>query len=158
MYSSINQPFPHASTHPSIHLPVQPSTLPPCVCPFILFYSVNILGTHRPPCPVVWFAGVIPTKFSASLISSPKSRKYWENATILKRLGTPEDVANLVVFLISDEASYITAETVPITGGLLAARLWATTCGCQSAQHWYCCFESYLLGEAVVYTLLSISA
>ena len=35
----------------------------------------------------------------------------------LRRLGTPEDEANLVLFLASDEASYITGATVDINGG-----------------------------------------
>jgi NAD(P)-dependent dehydrogenase (short-subunit alcohol dehydrogenase family) len=37
-----------------------------------------------------------------------------------KRLGTSEDVASLVAFLVSDKASWITGETVRIDGGLLA--------------------------------------
>jgi NAD(P)-dependent dehydrogenase (short-subunit alcohol dehydrogenase family) len=36
----------------------------------------------------------------------------------LRRAGTPEDVANTVAFLCSDQASYITGEAVSITGGL----------------------------------------
>ncbi|MBV8049775.1 MAG: 3-oxoacyl-[acyl-carrier-protein] reductase [Acidobacteriaceae bacterium] len=37
----------------------------------------------------------------------------------LARLGTPEDVANAVVFLASDEASYITGHVLNVNGGLL---------------------------------------
>ena len=37
----------------------------------------------------------------------------------LKRLGKPEDVAQLVLFLASEEASYITGQTISIDGGLL---------------------------------------
>ena len=37
----------------------------------------------------------------------------------LKRLGNPEDVSKLVLFLASDEASYITGQTISIDGGLL---------------------------------------
>ncbi|KAL4256651.1 NAD(P)-binding domain superfamily protein [Pleurotus pulmonarius] len=36
----------------------------------------------------------------------------------LKRMGTPEDVANLVSFLVSDQASYITGQAVSVNGGL----------------------------------------
>ena len=35
----------------------------------------------------------------------------------LGRMGTPEDVANLVLFLVSDQSSYITGQTVDICGG-----------------------------------------
>ena len=38
---------------------------------------------------------------------------------ILKRNGKPEDVANLVCFLCSDDASYITGQTINVDGGLL---------------------------------------
>lgn len=37
--------------------------------------------------------------------------------TPLKRLGEPQDVANLVHFLVSDYSSYITGEVIHITGG-----------------------------------------
>ncbi|MDR1284779.1 MAG: 3-oxoacyl-ACP reductase FabG [Campylobacteraceae bacterium] len=36
----------------------------------------------------------------------------------LKRFGTPKDVANAVAFLLSDNASYITGETLKVNGGI----------------------------------------
>jgi 3-oxoacyl-[acyl-carrier protein] reductase len=39
--------------------------------------------------------------------------------TPVGRLGTPEDVAHAVVFLASEEASFITGEIVDVNGGLL---------------------------------------
>ena len=36
----------------------------------------------------------------------------------LQRLGKPEEIASLVKFLASDEANYITGQTVHINGGL----------------------------------------
>lgn len=38
----------------------------------------------------------------------------------LGRVGTPEDVSALVLFLASDEASWITGATIPVDGGLMA--------------------------------------
>ena len=37
----------------------------------------------------------------------------------LKRLGTPEDVANIVAFLASEEASYITGQVINVDGGMV---------------------------------------
>ncbi len=40
-----------------------------------------------------------------------------ESAAVLGRLGTPEDIARLALFLSSDDASFITAETIACNGG-----------------------------------------
>ena len=37
----------------------------------------------------------------------------------LKRFGKPSEVASAVAFLLSDEASYITGETLKVNGGML---------------------------------------
>lgn len=38
--------------------------------------------------------------------------------TMLKRLGRPEEVANVIAFLASDEASYITGSVIQVNGGM----------------------------------------
>jgi len=48
---------------------------------------------------------------------SPKTRAL-VNGIPLKRMGQPEDVANLVSFLASDESSFITGQAIFICGGL----------------------------------------
>ena len=40
------------------------------------------------------------------------------DATQMKRLGTPDEVAAAVAFLVSDDASYVTGETLGVSGGL----------------------------------------
>lgn len=39
----------------------------------------------------------------------------------LQRTGVPQEIANTVAFLVSDEASYITGQTIAVDGGLLLA-------------------------------------
>lgn len=41
----------------------------------------------------------------------------WRQANPLGRLGTPEEVAALVLFLLADESSYVTGESIGINGG-----------------------------------------
>ncbi len=49
---------------------------------------------------------------------NPKLREALTKAIPLRRLGQPEDLANAVAFLASDEASFITGQTVSVSGGL----------------------------------------
>jgi meso-butanediol dehydrogenase/(S,S)-butanediol dehydrogenase/diacetyl reductase len=37
----------------------------------------------------------------------------------MRRAGTPDDVAGLVLFLASDDAAYITGQTINVDGGLI---------------------------------------
>ena len=44
-------------------------------------------------------------------------KRNWENNTILKRLASPEEIANVIVFLCSDKSSYITGQNISVDGG-----------------------------------------
>jgi NAD(P)-dependent dehydrogenase (short-subunit alcohol dehydrogenase family) len=62
--------------------------------------------------------GVIMTEGALSeMLISPEAIERIERAIPLKRLGTPEDVAHAVTFLVSDAAAYITGETIAADGG-----------------------------------------
>jgi 3-oxoacyl-[acyl-carrier protein] reductase len=61
-------------------------------------------------------AGIIASEMAASA-TSPAVQKSIESI-LLKRLGSPHEVADAVVFLASDAASYITAQTINVNGGL----------------------------------------
>lgn len=61
---------------------------------------------------------IIKTKFSAALYA--KGEQETAQAYPMQRLGTPEDVARAVAFLVSDESAWITGETVRIDGGIVA--------------------------------------
>ncbi|MEP3231777.1 MAG: glucose 1-dehydrogenase [Hyphomicrobiales bacterium] len=62
--------------------------------------------------------GMIDTDFH-NTFTKPEVRSHVANVTPLKREGTPEDVANLTVYLASDEASFITGANIDINGGML---------------------------------------
>jgi 2-hydroxycyclohexanecarboxyl-CoA dehydrogenase len=49
---------------------------------------------------------------------NPKLREALTKAIPFRRLAQPEDVANVVAFLASDEAAYVTGQTVSVSGGL----------------------------------------
>lgn len=51
-------------------------------------------------------------------IGGEKLRAALQKAIPMQRLGRPEDLANLVAFLASDEAAFITGQTVSVSGGL----------------------------------------
>lgn len=61
--------------------------------------------------------GFIETDMTSFLEEDAKQRI--EETIPLGRLGKGEDIAKLVAFLASDEASYITGQTISIDGGLL---------------------------------------
>jgi 3-oxoacyl-[acyl-carrier protein] reductase len=61
--------------------------------------------------------GLIGTRFH-DVFNTPEGRKATAERTPLRREGTPEDVAEVVLFLASDSASYLSGEIIQINGGL----------------------------------------
>jgi 3-oxoacyl-[acyl-carrier protein] reductase len=62
------------------------------------------------------------------VLSNPTTRRQWESygeggqaalveGIAVRRLGEPEDIANGVRFLVSDAASYVTGQVLPVNGG-----------------------------------------
>lgn len=65
---------------------------------------------------------IAPGVIETNMVSDWKKTDKWpilSTANALKRIGKPEEVANAVLFLASDEASFITGETLIIDGGTL---------------------------------------
>ena len=62
--------------------------------------------------------GTIDTDFHIGIKSTkPEVFASWANNIMLKRLGQPDDVAGVVSFLASKDASFLTAETIQVGGG-----------------------------------------
>ncbi|KAK2992224.1 hypothetical protein RJ640_005711 [Escallonia rubra] len=62
--------------------------------------------------------GIVPTHFADFITRTEEIRKATEEKTLLNRLGTTEDMAAATAFLASDDASYITGETLVVAGGI----------------------------------------
>jgi glucose 1-dehydrogenase len=63
--------------------------------------------------------GAIATPINKSLLANKQQLQALLNNIPLGRMGTPEDVAGLVAFLVSDDAAYVTGSTFIVDGGLI---------------------------------------
>jgi NAD(P)-dependent dehydrogenase (short-subunit alcohol dehydrogenase family) len=64
--------------------------------------------------------GLIDTPMLRVMDNSETGAAYVETSVPLRRLGSADEVASLIAFLLSDEAAYITGVAIPIDGGLTA--------------------------------------
>lgn len=62
--------------------------------------------------------GMIDTDFH-NIFTKPEARSAFASSAPLKREGRPEDVADLVAYLVSDRSAFITGAGVDINGGVL---------------------------------------
>ncbi len=74
------------------------------------------LGSRNIRCNAV-APGFIETEMTAAL--DPATVKSWGEAIPLRRGGTTDEVANVVLFLASDLSSYITGQVIHVDGGML---------------------------------------
>jgi len=74
------------------------------------------LGSRNIRCNAI-APGFIETEMTGAL--DEKTVQEWRDAIPLKRGGTPDDVANLCIFLASDMSGYITGQTINVDGGML---------------------------------------
>jgi NAD(P)-dependent dehydrogenase (short-subunit alcohol dehydrogenase family) len=64
--------------------------------------------------------GVIETPMTAPLASNPDMRKVLDGMTPMGRMGQPEEIAAAVLWLCSDQASFVTGHPLVIDGGATA--------------------------------------
>lgn len=74
------------------------------------------LGSRNVRCNAV-APGFIETEMTHAL--DENVRKQWAESIPLKRGGSPEDVANVCLFLASDMSGYVTGQTLSVCGGML---------------------------------------
>ena len=66
--------------------------------------------------------GAIMTPMNASFIENPADMRRVERSIPMGRIGRPEEIASAIAFLASDEASYITGQTLFVDGAIMLAR------------------------------------
>ncbi|KAM9827526.1 dehydrogenase/reductase SDR family member 4 [Neosynchiropus ocellatus] len=66
--------------------------------------------------------GIIQTRFSSALWQNEDVMNEFTEQLSIKRLGQPDEIGGVIAFLCTDEASYITGETIKVGGGI-GARL-----------------------------------
>ena len=68
--------------------------------------------------------GLVKTDFARALWESPALRERVEAATPLRRIGDPDDIGGVAVFLASRAASFITGQVIVADGGATAGAVW----------------------------------
>ena len=66
--------------------------------------------------------GMIASPFNKRFSEGEETGSAWANDNLVGRWGNPEDINGAVVFLASDESSFITGSDIKVEGGWLAAR------------------------------------
>jgi NAD(P)-dependent dehydrogenase (short-subunit alcohol dehydrogenase family) len=74
-------------------------------------YNVRVNSVHP---------GFIDTPLTAQAFSDPETKEFLSSLHPIGRLGKPEDIANAITYLASDESSFVTGSEVVVDGGYTA--------------------------------------
>ncbi|HVO19872.1 MAG TPA: SDR family oxidoreductase [Anaeromyxobacter sp.] len=77
------------------------------------------LGRQGVTCNAVLPGATDTEMIRSSFLTTPGAEREWIERTALKRLGRPEDVARVVLFLVSPLAGHVTGESIVVSGGEL---------------------------------------
>lgn len=66
--------------------------------------------------------GMVLTGLTRNMLGDPEQAEYFLERIPMRRIGQPEDIAAAVLFLCSDEASYIHGTTLFVDGGMLCSQ------------------------------------
>ncbi|MGS4947286.1 SDR family NAD(P)-dependent oxidoreductase [Meridianimarinicoccus sp. RP-17] len=81
----------------------------------VLAQEVGPLGiTANCVCP-----GIILTDMGRVNLDDPAIRDAWKDKTAMRRIGAPEDVVGPVAFLASDDAGFVTGQSLNVDGGIV---------------------------------------
>lgn len=64
--------------------------------------------------------GAIRTPMTDEVLAAPELRQRWVSRSLVQRIGEPDDIAPLAVYLASPESSFVTGTTIVIDGGYSA--------------------------------------
>ncbi|HYL17060.1 MAG TPA: SDR family oxidoreductase, partial [Burkholderiales bacterium] len=65
--------------------------------------------------------GLIKTDFARALWENPKLLAHYESTTPLGRIGDPDDIGGIAVFLASRAGAFVTGQTIVADGGITIA-------------------------------------
>ncbi|HEN8800137.1 SDR family NAD(P)-dependent oxidoreductase [Pseudomonas sp. CM27] len=73
-------------------------------------------AAHNIRCNVI-IPGVVDTPATAGMLGDARARANTEKVIPMRRVGQPHELANAILFLASDEASYVTGASLAVDGG-----------------------------------------